>query len=110
MIKGIGIDIIEIKRIESAANRTPAFLRRVFTEGELAYFALRGNSVQTIAGCFAAKEAAVKAAGGGYITEVELSWDERGKPSLKFNGYEDAVFFVTISHSRDYAVANVIMC
>lgn len=108
MIIGNGIDIVEIDRIKAALERRPQLIFNVFTACERSYFEKRKNNAATIAGCFAAKEAAVKAVGGGFITNVELGWDENGKPSLKMKGKENIQFLVSISHSRGYAVANVI--
>lgn len=108
MIIGNGIDIIEIKRIEAALKRRPQLLFRVFTDAERVFFKSRQNSPRTIAGCFAAKEAAVKAVGSGFIKDVHLSWTKNGQPKLTFLGKEDIEFYVSISHSKDYAVASVI--
>ena len=107
-IAGLGMDIIEIERIKSALSKQPRFILRVFTASEREYFTSRGNNPSTIAGCFAAKEAAVKSVGGGFITDVELSWSKTGQPSLTMRGKEDLTFFVTITHSKEYAAATVV--
>ncbi|GHV45188.1 holo-[acyl-carrier-protein] synthase [Clostridia bacterium] len=104
-IVGVGVDIIEIERIKAAIQRQPRLVSRVFTAEERAHFAGRG--AQTVAGCFAAKEAAVKATGGGALSDASLTWDENGKPSLTMRGRDDLRFFVSISHSRGHAVATV---
>lgn len=108
MIIGNGIDIIEIKRIQAALARRSQLILRIFTDNERKYFTKRSNNFATIAGCFAAKEATVKAVGSGFIRDVELSWDESGKPLVKMKGYEDVEFVLSITHSREYAVASVI--
>ena len=108
MITGNGIDIIEIGRLERAVKRHPEILTRVFSKDERCYFEKRNNNLATIAGCFAAKEAAVKAAGGGFIRDVVLSYDEYGKPMLTMKGKQHLSFFVSITHSKDYAAASVI--
>ena len=104
-VVGVGTDIIEIERIKAALRRRPRLLLRVFTDEERARFAARGGSCSVVAGCFAAKEAAVKAAGGGSIRSAEVSWDASGRPSLIMRGRDDLHFFVSISHSRSYATA-----
>ncbi|OQB13239.1 MAG: Holo-(acyl-carrier-protein) synthase [Firmicutes bacterium ADurb.Bin193] len=108
MITGNGIDIVEIERIRAALIRRPQLLFRIFTENERRYFKERANNIATIAGCFAAKEATVKAAGGGYVRNVELRWDESGRPSAKMAGFEDIKFFVSITHTKEYAAASVV--
>ncbi|MCK9479909.1 MAG: holo-ACP synthase [Firmicutes bacterium] len=108
MITGNGIDIIEIKRLEAAIARQPRLLFRVFTTDELKYFKKRRYNIATIAGCFAAKEAAVKAAGCGFIKDVQISYDGNGKPLLTMKGKEKLHFFVSITHSKQYAAASVI--
>lgn len=108
MITGNGLDIVEIKRVRAALERRPQLLFRIFNERELKYFNKRNNAVATIAGCFAAKEAAVKAVGGGYIRDVELDWDESGMPSVRMRGRDDLRLIVSITHSREYAAASVI--
>ena len=108
MITGNGIDIVEIERIEAALTRRPQLLLRIFTENEQKYIKKRGQNPATIAGCFAAKEATIKAAGGGFNKDVEISHDKNGKPSVKLKGREDLQFAVSITHCKKYAAASVI--
>src|SRR5260370_21813809 len=58
VIVGIGVDLVDIARLDQALRRTPALAARLFTEGE------RGAPPASLAACFAAKEAAAKALGG----------------------------------------------
>ena len=62
---GLGIDLIEIERIERAIARRPRLADRLFRPGELAYAATRARPARHLAARFAAKEAAIKALGGG---------------------------------------------
>jgi len=112
-IIGNGIDIIEIERIEAAVKRHPRLLLGAFTDTEREHFALKNNSFATIAGCFAAKEAVVKALGTGFSgimpRDVCISWDDKGKPMASVSKVGGRVhFFTSISHSKKYAVASVI--
>jgi holo-[acyl-carrier protein] synthase len=113
-----GIDVIEIERIEAAANRWgDRFLRRIYTDAERDY--CRGKP-RRLAGRFAAKEAASKALGVGvrFIRwrDIEILPDERGKPRLTLHGRAAEVaarlgltgFEVSITHSRTDAIAVVI--
>ncbi len=120
MIKGIGIDIIEIERIEKAIKNNQRFLEKVFTDRYIGYFNNIGKNSNTIAGSFAAKEAVVKAMGTGIRgfkwTDVEIIRDELGKPEVVL--YKNAKkiaedhmitnIMVTISHSKKHAVAQAI--
>lgn len=117
MIYGIGIDLIEIARIK-LATENERFTERVFTEAERLVTKLQSNR---LAGFFAAKEALLKAMGTGLAgfswLEMEVVHDERGAP--RFNVYGKIAEFLenkqitkihlSISHGRDYAVAQVVL-
>lgn len=122
MVVGIGVDIVEVRRITQALQGGDAMAKRVFTEAELDYCWERKNRYQHFAGRFAAKEAALKALGTGWQEgirwkDVEVVPGERGKPEINFygkakefleaSGAERAV--VTITHAREYAVAAVVL-
>lgn len=116
MIQGTGTDIIEIERIRKAMVK-PAFLARCFTSREIEAFTQRGLKAETVAGCFAAKEAVSKAIGTGFgrlnWTDVEIIKEAGGKPlvELNANGWAIAAekgitgLQVSISHCKAYAVA-----
>ena len=80
MIIGIGTDIIEIERIETAVKRTKNFMNKMFTENEIKIFESRGFRSEVIAGNFAAKEAVSKAVGTGFrdfgVKDIEILRDE----------------------------------
>jgi holo-[acyl-carrier protein] synthase len=59
----VGIDLLEIERLESALERRPRLARRLFTEAELAYAAAQARPGQSLAARFCAKEAVAKALG-----------------------------------------------
>ena len=63
MADGVGIDLIEIRRIERALERYPRLAQRLFTERELAYSRRHARPGRHLAARFAAKEAAIKALG-----------------------------------------------
>src|SRR6476469_1021758 len=90
-IIGIGMDATEIDRIEATIERYgDRFIRRIFTDGEIAYCQRRRNPAPHFAGRFAAKEAAMKALGTGHSQEV--LWRDievvrvGGPPQLQFHG------------------------
>lgn len=117
MIKGIGIDIIEIDRIRRAIEKNDKFIDRVFTVNEKKAFEEKNHSPQTIAGYFAAKEAVSKALGTGISNmrwkDIEILKDPSGKPYVRlYNNAENLAYsmsidkiLISISHSRENAVA-----
>ena len=122
MIVSIGIDIVEVYRIAETLARTPRFGERVFTDSERAYCDAKGAAAaQSYAGRFAAKEAFLKALKTGWrgkITwqDIEILSDDQGVPSLNISGEAATLFqqtgasrsHISISHTTDHAVAQVI--
>jgi holo-[acyl-carrier protein] synthase len=78
----IGIDLLEIDRLERALERRPRLAERLFTDGERAYAAARGRPGQHLAARFCAKEAVAKALALEALNwrEVEVVSPERGGP------------------------------
>ena len=118
MILKSGIDIIEIARIQAALDRHgERFLKRVFTDLEI--IECRGRT-EALAVRFAAKEAASKALGTGIgpisWREVETLHKWSGEPYLVLRGTAEriaeelglAVWAVSLSHSRENAIAVVV--
>lgn len=121
MIVGIGCDIIEIERIARAIKRE-SFIQRVFTANEAAYCQSRGQqAAASFAARFATKEAVLKALGTGLregsLQEIAVANDALGKPLVQLSGHFAALsrqlgvknIQISLSHSRDFAVAYVIM-
>ncbi len=92
MILGTGIDIAEVDRIRAAIERHgDRFVRRVFTEREVAYVETKANRFERYAARFAAKEAGMKALGTGWRggigwRDFEVANLGSGKPTLTFHG------------------------
>lgn len=113
----VGTDIIEIARIKNAAQKNPAFMDRILTAREKEHRPDRGDFAPFLAGRFAAKEAVLKCLGVGLSRlswhDVEIIPDELGAPQVLFKEAALAILSkkglksvkVSISHSRDYAVA-----
>lgn len=115
MIKGIGLDIVELERIEKAITRSDRFAMRVLSNRELQIYneLTKGRKKEFLAGRFAAKEAYSKANGTGLVEgctlhQIEILKDEIGKPVLYFNG-EEVNGFISITHTRTVAAAQVIL-
>ena len=112
----IGIDIIEIPRIERAISRWGGnFLRRVYTDPELRLYRKKPSS---LAARFAAKEAVIKALGkraSVSLKEIEVLSEPGGKPLVNLYGRTQSQaqdlglygFAISLSHSREYAIALV---
>jgi holo-[acyl-carrier protein] synthase len=123
MIVGTGIDIVEVFRMGDAIKKWgDNFLTKVFTDKEIKYSSSKRFAPQHFAARFAAKEAVVKAFGVARRfplnwTDIEVFNDKEGKPVISFNNdalklkkqkkVDDVV--VSISHSKNYAVASVIL-
>jgi holo-[acyl-carrier protein] synthase len=121
MIRGLGIDIIEVDRIRRAIARwDEAFLCRVFTPDERARGGASRGAAERLAGRFAAKEAVMKALGLGRPgvgwQEIEITVDSFGKPGVRLTGRAASVaehlgvraWRVSISHTRLLAVAEAL--
>jgi len=109
----LGVDIVEIARIERAIARVPGLVERVFTRREIDYCLSKpGSQYAHFAGRFAAKEAVAKAIGRSLgWREVAVENDALGKPATVLTGraaeaVQGGKVLLSISHSRDYAVAH----
>ena len=115
---GVGVDIIEIKRIARALSRWDGrFLGHVYTKAELS---LCQGRVPELAVRFAGKEAISKALGTGLVgvswREMEVLADARGKPLVYLHARAGAraasldltEWAISLSHSQQYAVAFVV--
>jgi holo-[acyl-carrier protein] synthase len=87
VIVGVGLDLIEIDRIERALARRPRLAERLFTEEELAYAHERSRPGQHLAARFCAKEAVAKALGleAWAFRSVEVI-ATRGAPTVRLEG------------------------
>lgn len=109
-----GIDLMEIGRLERALERRPRLAGRLFREGELAYARDRARPGRHLAARFAAKEAAIKALGGGVaLRDVEVVGSE--PPELRLHGRAAELaaarrldLRVSLTHSRENAAAVVL--
>ena len=118
MTNYIGVDIIGIDRIKQAIDRWgERFLNRVYTEAELNLY---GHRPHSLAASFASKEAVMKVLGTGARgvgwRDIETLYYPSGKPLIKLNGRAKIEsgklgikeIAISLSHSREYAVASAI--
>ena len=113
MIRGLGLDLCEIARMEKLVS-DDRFLNRFFSEEEIGYIRGKGKgAAQTMAGIFAAKEALAKALGTGIafeLKEVSVIHDETGQPGYALSGRVAELaqgdrFLLSISHDGGMAAA-----
>jgi holo-[acyl-carrier protein] synthase len=125
MILSVGVDLIEVARIQRALEHSgigKRFRDRVYTAGEIAYCEKKGRGkYQSYAGRFAAKEAVMKALGAGWGAKVSWSNIEvvrarGGKPEIALHNHTSAFaqklgirrLLVSITHTAEHALAYVV--
>ena len=117
-MSGVGVDLLEIERLERALERRPRLAERLFTDAERAYAASRARPGQHLAARFCAKEAVAKALGIGIrrgvdFKDIEVESDRLGRPSVKLTGGAAkaakkrgvARMHLSLSHDGPFAVA-----
>ena len=113
MIVGVGIDVVDVRRLARALERTPQLAHRLFTDGE------RDRPIESLAARFAAKEAVAKALGapGGLRwLDAEVVQTDSGRPTLELHGSvaEEAqsqgirTWHLSLSHDGGVATAVVV--
>lgn len=115
MASGVGIDLLEIDRLERALERHPRLAERVFSADEREYAAARARPARHLAARFAAKEAVIKALGlsGGFgLHEIEVIAGE--PPTVRLSGRAAKAaasrpIEISLTHSRDLAGAIAIV-
>lgn len=122
MIIGIGVDVVELDRIQKSHDRFgEKFIRKILTPKERELMPEK-NPLPYLAARFAGKEASAKALGTGFVDgmglkDIEIASLDSGKPTLVFLGKAKAVCdglgvkntFISLSHGRDVAVATVVL-
>lgn len=116
MIKGIGIDIVEIKRVQKLIGQYKnKFLERTFTPIEIQYCSNKPDPAQHFAGKFAAKEALIKSFGRPLVLkEIEVANSPKGVPFIKLTGsakklLKNRKILLAVSHDHEYAVAQALL-
>jgi holo-[acyl-carrier protein] synthase len=120
MVNSIGIDLVEIQRIEEAITRYgEKFTDRVFTPWEIQYCHSKINPMLSFAGRFAVKEAVFKAVGTGFAEgvkwkSVEVVNDRKGRPQVRLGkAIRDHIgekeILISLSHTHNHAIAAAIL-
>jgi holo-[acyl-carrier protein] synthase len=123
MIRGIGVDIVKVDRIEKAVERWGhRFLERIFTAAEIERCQKRARPAQCLALRFAAKEAFAKALGLGMREglrwrDIEVVHDNFGKPDLLLHNQAQRLLetveasrtWLSLSDERESALAVVVL-
>lgn len=112
VIRGVGIDLVEIERVAQVCRRQPRFIERILTPAEREYcLSRRANPFPHIAGRWCAKEAIAKAVGRPLRwQEVEVLPDPRGKPTVRLHGTSAQIvgegqLLLSITHTHTIAQA-----
>jgi holo-[acyl-carrier protein] synthase len=120
VIRGIGIDAVDVERFRLSLERTPTMRRRIFTDQELAYVAPKVDPVPSLAARFASREAVMKAMGLGLgafgFHEVSVERHDSGEPHLNIVGRAAelaaergiATWHLSITHTDHVAIAYVV--
>ena len=122
MIRGVGIDLVEISRVERLIEKWgDRFLQKVFTDRERSYCEKNRCAASSFAARFAAKEALLKMLGTGLRQgikwhDVEVYNNQLGKPEVTLKGRAHKIaaqkqietIHISLSHEKKYAVAQVI--
>ncbi len=115
MIVGIGVDLVELDHMELTFKRQASIHEYILTERELDIYHQRGpkGKLEFLAGRFAVKEAFSKAMGTGICREVNFQNisvinNEKGQPLVVDSPF-DGNIFVSISHSKQSVVAQVVL-
>jgi len=120
MVKGIGVDIIEIDRIRRNLDETDGrFAAMVFTDAEVSYCSAKPHPAQHFAARFAAKEAVSKALATGWSgafrwKDVEIVNEPSGLPRVILHGelsslLSGAAIHLSLSHSDSHVVAMAVI-
>ncbi|MEG0307804.1 MAG: holo-ACP synthase [Clostridium sp.] len=121
MIIGVGVDIVEIRRIKDILEKNNGFLEKIFTENEIKYLKSRNLRPEYVAGRFAAKEAVSKALGTGFrgfsFKDIVVESTALGKPIVTLMGEANTIankfgnskVHLSISHGCDNAIAYAVL-
>ena len=117
-----GIDLVDCPRIEQMIERhRERFLKRVFTASEQAYAEASRNTIEKLAGRFAAKEAILKLMGTGWRgkiawTDIEVTNNAAGQPEVTLSGQVKDIaerlgiehISISITHTANFAIASAV--
>ena len=123
MVLGVGIDIVEVKRVEALLKRWgEGFLRRIFLPQEIAYCSRKKYPAQHYAARIAVKEAVLKAFGEGWTEKIDwkdilVKRTRKGQPEIELLGKGKKLkeemkvgkILVSLSHADEYSVAQAIL-
>jgi holo-[acyl-carrier protein] synthase len=117
---GVGVDIVEVARVERALTRTPSLVDRLFSPAEKRYCVSGVRPYERFAARFAAREAAAKALGVGFREvdplDFEVTLDKAGRPHMELTGAALAraqelgvtEVAISLSHTHGNAIANAV--
>jgi holo-[acyl-carrier protein] synthase len=111
----IGTDIESVQRVQTLLNNKPQILKKFYFDSEWNYSMRKASPAQTLTGIWCAKEAVIKAMSFFHalkIQDIEIEREKSGIPIVVLHNIQDIQCFhfsLSISHCKEYAVANVIV-
>lgn len=116
MIKGIGIDLVDINRMKKSMEKNSRFIKRILTTEEEEIFqhiTATQRQAEFVAGRFAVKEAFAKALGTGIgkeisFQDISVTKSENGAPIVNVKNCEYKIW-VSISHTESNAIAQIVL-
>ncbi|MBK6784182.1 MAG: holo-ACP synthase [Saprospiraceae bacterium] len=111
----IGVDIESIQRVQKLLDNKPQILKKFYFDSEWNYSMLKASPAQTLTGIWCAKEAVIKAMSYYHILkiqDIEIERKKSGMPIVILHNFQNIQCFhfsLSISHCKEYAVANVLV-
>ncbi|MDN6640559.1 MAG: holo-ACP synthase, partial [Tetragenococcus sp.] len=109
------LDVVELERMRNIINEKPKLIKRILTENEYQLFLKRSakRQIEFLGGRYACKEAFAKAWGTGIgkvsFQEIEVLANPAGAPEITFSPFEAGTVFVSITHTDELALAQIIL-
>jgi len=115
MIAGVGVDLVEVARLQEMLTEHPRMADRLFTPTEIAYCESKRHKYLHYAGRFAAKESIIKTFGRAVPwKDMEIINDTHGRPEVRVQGKArellgEGRLYISITHTHTYAVAQAVL-
>lgn len=108
LVRGIGIDIEDVKRFRAQEpTKHAAFYRKIFTDKEILYCMSKSDPYPHFTARFAAKEAVAKAIGATMyeLKDIEVSNERTGRPTITVHSHPAYEVEVSLSHTKNHVAA-----
>ena len=111
----VGTDIESVQRVQKLLSNKQQILKKFYFDSEWNYSMRKASPAQSLTGIWCAKEAVIKAMSFYHalkIQDIEIEREETGRPIVILHNFQDIQYFhfsLSISHCKEYAVANVVV-